>query len=238
MTARLHLPRRSAPGFTLVELLTVIAIIAILMSLLLSAITGARESARRAQAANDCQGIVAAVKSYNSEYGRYPSIEEPSSTSSTSNTKDVKVGDSAAGITGPGAYNRVLFYTLRAMNISPNTDHALNPKQISFMEGKNSSGTSNPKGGFAVASSSGSSTFAGCFFDPWGEQYCVVMDTNYDNELDVVDQYTDFKDPAPRAGVGAFSLGKDGQLGKATGGSGNHKYRDGSVKSDDIVTWQ
>ena len=91
----------SAPGasaarsaaFTLIELLTVIAIIAILMALLFPAIMGAKEAARRTQASNDVSKIVAAVKSYNTEYGRYPDVQPAGTPPATGTPPDAMVGD-------------------------------------------------------------------------------------------------------------------------------------------------
>jgi prepilin-type N-terminal cleavage/methylation domain-containing protein len=59
-------------GFTLVELLTVIAIIAILTALLLPAMQAARESARRIQCTNKVKQITAALLNHESTHQSFP----------------------------------------------------------------------------------------------------------------------------------------------------------------------
>lgn len=67
-----HLRRGPAGGFTLVELLAVIAIIGLLVALLLPAVQTARESSRRTSCANKIRQIGAAVHGYESATRTFP----------------------------------------------------------------------------------------------------------------------------------------------------------------------
>ncbi|MCE9610227.1 MAG: type II secretion system GspH family protein [Chthoniobacter sp.] len=216
-------PHRRSNAFTLVELLTVIAIIAILMGLLFPALNNAKDQARKTEARSACMGILAAVKAYNTEYNKYP---YPLTGTAPATAADVIAGDTTVG--GAAGGNENLFNTLRAKSAGTNANHVLNPRRISFFEGKDATSATAPKGGFVTTGSS-----AGAFFDPWGAQYCVAIDLDYDNQLTTL-PYTDFKTTTtyPQTGVGVYSLGKDGKLG--VGG----KFKDGSTNSDDIISWQ
>lgn len=217
-------PRSRPHGFTLVELLTVIAIIAILMGLLFPAIGVVQNQARKAEAKTTCTAIVAACKAYNTEYGKYPVL------GTTGTPGDLWFGDTAAGASKD---NSTLFQTLRnkAGHATGTPDY--NPRAIVFFEGKDANNLDNPKGGFAGTGSKG---IVGAFYDPWGSQYNVIIDADYDNVISIA-PYSDFKGTTkgPQTGTVAFSFGKDGILG-STGTSG--AYKSGSTTSDDVVSWQ
>ena len=189
-----------ASGFTLVELLIVIAIIAILVGLLFPAFKGVQDQAKRTQTKNDLTQIVTAVNAFYTEYGRYP----------TTATTD------ATATYGPGGStteNGGLFSGLRATSI------LLNTRQNVFMSLPDAKDQTNPR--------SGIKTSTGGYYDPWGTEYAVAIDADYNNQI--TNPYGGSANAGPTTlniGVIAWSVGKD-------------KTQDSDIKAgDDVISWQ
>lgn len=208
----MHTPKRSplTAGFTLVELLTVIAIIAILMGILFPTIGSAIESAKKTQAKNDCLQIVNAVKAYYTEYGKYPDIN-------------------TSGIITSSSDNKRLMDILRAKETS---NPLQNPRKIVFLEvtdAKNFGIAAKERAGMAKT---------GEYLDPWGGTrnfYYLSYDADYDNAL--ANPYsanagTPGTPPSGGLSVGviAWSVGRD-----AKGGTGD---KNGTDSKDDVISWQ
>jgi prepilin-type N-terminal cleavage/methylation domain-containing protein len=219
-------PHSRSSAFTLVELLTVITIIAILMGLLFPAIGIAKDQARKAEAKTAVAGIATAVKQYYTEYGKYPlgSLATPSAPA------DVIFGDNTNS-------NQILFDILRNIGSSPGTPNQYNPRAIVFFDGRSVTDPNTPKSGFATQDASNGVT-KNSYVDPWGRQYQICIDGDYDNKISNL-PYTDFQGTnAPLTGVCVFSLGKDNACGKGTNGTGDSTYRSNGNTSDDILSWQ
>ena len=172
---------RFGGGFTLVELLVVIAVIAILMALLFPAFRGVQDQAKRTQAKNDVTQIVTAVNAYYTEYGKYPLSD---------NAADLSI-DGLNGNT-----NDKLLNGLRGQ------DSVVNPKNIVFINPPAVKDNNNPRSGISEAD--------GRYYDPWGKAYIIRMDTTYDN-LVVPNPYLMHAGFAANinGGVIAWSFGKD-----------------------------
>jgi prepilin-type N-terminal cleavage/methylation domain-containing protein len=219
------LPMRRIRGhtsaFTLIEILVVMTLIAILVGIGVPAFTSIMEQARKTQAKNEEQQIVAAVNAYYTEYGKYPLV----------------TADAIAN-------NGDLFYSLRAVALGANAlvngVPAVNPRSIVFIQPPVSKDQTTPRSGIQTSTS--------IWYDPWGSPYNVEIDGNYDNQI--TNPYADTPPPGGATlylGVIVWSFGKNGALGggpaaalpppapafTAEGGTLN-KFSG----SGDVISWQ
>ncbi len=187
-------PPSTADGFTLIELMVVIAIIAVLIGLSVPVYQSVQTSAKKTQAKNDLVQIVTAVNAFYTEYGRYPT--------SAANDAGAKVS--------AGTDNSPVCNELRGQN------GTLNTRQIVFISPPAAKDPLNPRAGVEAST--------GKFFDPFGKTYGVAMDADYDNKIanpytaDTGAGGTDINQ-----GAIAWSLGKDGQGGQGSKASGPGK---------------
>ena len=212
-------------AFTLIEMIVVILIIATLTALFVGAAANTFDRARKTQAKNDVTQIATAVNAFFTEYGKYP---VPAGT-----TTDAFFGSGAApaGCT-PIGNNDLLFNPLRGL------DATTNPRQIVFLSPGGAKNTNPPRGGIVATGLS-----AGQYYDPWGSQYAVAIDSNYDNTIS--NPYADIDGSAGtspvRQGVIAYSYGKNGALGggpKLNASFGDESGAAGTFKgSSDIFSW-
>ena len=180
-------------GFTLIELLVVITILGILMSLGVSGAGAVRNQARTAQARNDCAGLSTAIRSFYTDYSRYP---VPLS------KKDDAPYEAIADASG----NKEVIGALLATTVD------LNPRGVVYYENKSAKigASGNPTGGISE----------GGVFDPWGYTYGICIDGDYDGSLKYSGQALKYYTSAPGdttadlwttipGGAGVFSLGRD-----------------------------
>ena len=163
-------------GFTIVEILTVIAIIGILAAMLLVVLAQARNKALRVKAKKEVTDIVTAIQAYDSQYGQFP---VSASVQSTAGRQDFTYGDTLLTSTlGPGSYganNSEVMAILMDLTSYPtggptaNVNHSKNTQQRSFLTATMASDVTLPGVGPDLV-----------YRDPWGTPYVIAVDLNYD----------------------------------------------------------
>ena len=229
-------PRKpQAAAFTLIELLTVIAIIAILMGLLFPALSGAKEQARRGDAKVALGNVITACKSYQTDYGKFPPVAG-ALVGDVSSSGYYAFGDTTAG--GCKLANNELFDILRSISRGANANYVMNKRQQKYIEGKTATNSTSPRGGFCDGPAF--TTNIGRYMDPWGAQYCIVLDAAGTETIDMSKFYTDLAGTQAllRVSAAGFSMGKDNQRGgKGYVGQLRNPSSPNSAP-DDIVSWQ
>ena len=123
--------RLSQAGFTLVETLVVISIVGLLAGLVTVGVPRAMEAGKKAKVKGELTAIVAAVKAYKQEYGKWP-VNLPTG---------VDDEDSEAAGTYSWCDGDKSKTLMKILCASPQDTSGLNPKGVRFLEGPTQDGT-------------------------------------------------------------------------------------------------
>jgi len=158
-------------GFTLIEMLVVIAIIAILSALLFPAIGKAMETAKRNKAGVEARAIAAAIDLFFNDYGYLP---VPLNEQGGGNEQGQPFTDDES---------KKIIQVLIAEN------NQLNPRRKVYLKIEQAQST-------------------GELLDPWGSQYLIKLDRDYDGKVEFFSAPNQFR---TRSIV--LSRGRSGQIG-------------------------
>jgi prepilin-type N-terminal cleavage/methylation domain-containing protein len=243
-------PRRG--GFTLIEMLVVIAIIGILAGMLLPALSNAKKQAQARRAKLDMQNIVAAINHYETEYGRLPASKEllqaTLAAKDTRGTQDFTFGtvdrdgtvlvqpaiESYGGIPYKES-NREIMAMLAKTNLVTINPRVIdltikyNPRQIGFFQPK-----------YSESLTTAGLGPDGVFRDPWGTPYVITLDLDDDN-ISMDGLYSWLlknvgTDPGIRGSVLIWSFGPDRAAGR-TGAGGNPLGPKDGPNKDNVLSW-
>ncbi len=154
-------------GFTLLELLIVIAIIGILAGFLFPAAAGAQRKAQAAHAQNTAYQLKNAISTYFTEYRKYP-VESDDKDELQERRTDHDLMDILLG------------------SDEQKERDGLNPRGIAFYTDKAAKKGVHKKTGAEVYIKGVNlgDGGEGELWDPWGEQYYVRMDLDYNNRVE------------------------------------------------------
>ena len=201
---------RNSTGFTLIEMLVVVAIIGILAGLLLPVLATQKTKAKVTQARTEMANLAAAINQYYATYSRLPTSLAPAA------------GDATFGLASDPDFTTLTIYDnselmiiLGNVNAGVNLNSAKNPQRLNLLP--------NIKPG-ATTSSPGLGP-DGIYRDPWGQPYIITLD------LDADDQCAGLFYPTVRAPVAIWSKGPDGKFDRlSAAGVGDNK--------DNVLGWK
>jgi prepilin-type N-terminal cleavage/methylation domain-containing protein len=206
-------PSRRDRGFTLIEILVVIAIIAVLAGVGFSAGNAAIQKAKKTTALNTCESIESAVNQFYSEYGYMPV---------TGLNADVTYKTDSTDANGVQLLTVILGYETAAP--------ILNTRGIKFLSvpsGKKVGAAGGRDGLISTSVGSPAVTTVIGLYDPWGGPYRIRLDGDYDEA--VTPDETGMNPAVTLSGrrVAVWSEGADSAENHNTGGT----------SADDVKTW-
>ncbi len=155
-----HSKSKSLSGFTLVELLVVIAIIAVLAAAGFAGGRAALEKAKKVTAQAAATSVASAIEQFYADNSALPGT----------GSADVDNLSTLPGGTGVGVLQALI-----------GKDLTQNPRGVRYLSLQEAKGTAEPRGG---ATYDGSGNILG-LYDPWGEAYFIAVDYDYDEQLPV-----------------------------------------------------
>ncbi len=144
-------------AFTLIEMLAVMAILAILVTLGSKGLRAARIGAKKAQAMVEMKSIETAVKAYQNKYGKLP-------------VAGLVVQGQDDLLFSVSAYEDAAADSMEIISVLTAADDMAagdNPAKMVYLEPQSDGAD-------------------GRFLDPWGSQYLIALDSDYDGTLQVI----------------------------------------------------